>query len=97
MPTIDLEPFLIAENASEEAIARKINVAFDTIADLLNGNLDNANVKSASLQLDRVDGAAVPVSDTSAAGAANKLIKANATGDITLINNAKIFFQFKNP
>jgi len=89
----DLSPFFIPENSSEELIAQTINLAFHTIEEELN-SLTGANVVDGTLTVLKVKDGAVPQTDVDALGAANKIAKRNATGDLIMIDGAKLFFQF---
>jgi len=87
--SVDFSVYLIDEESSEKVTMQQFNQFIDAAQSALN-NIESDQIVDDSIELDKIEGGAVPESDVSAAGAVNSIVKTDASGNITLLDGAGI-------
>ena len=86
---VDLSEYKVSEDTSQPVKPQDFNLLADITQYWLN-NIESDMITSGTIALAQVEGVAIPASDISTAGAANKIAKTNSDGDITLADGGAI-------
>lgn len=89
MSLVDFSAFLVDEDSSEDVKIGTINKFFQAAQDAYN-NITNEQIPDDEIELVKVEDGAVPESDITLVGAANKIPKTDASGNLIMADGGAL-------